>query len=100
MGVQRGSRIGAKRPPICTAILLCDSVIRDDETQKTSIIGIFDTFYVESLPGRTSPCMIFLRLVDGVGRFAITAEVQVQLTGWFYSDPRRPGIRQSFKKNK
>jgi hypothetical protein len=75
MGADRVKSMSVKKLPTCAAILLCDSVIRDEVTHKTSVIGIFDTFYVESLPGQTSRCAIFLRLVDGVGRFAITAEV-------------------------
>ena len=76
MGAKQGEKKATKRLPNCAAMLLCDAVIREEVTHKTSVIGIFDTFCVESLPGRTTPCTIFLRLVDGVGRFSLTAEVQ------------------------
>ena len=64
-----------KPPPVCKAILLCDNVTRDRTTGKSSVIGIFDTFLVSSLPGSTSPCKLFLALVDGIGEYTIRAEV-------------------------
>ena len=64
-----------KRTPICKAILLCDQVIRDEATHKSSVIGIFDTALVASFPGPTPPCKIFLLLAGGVGSYSITAEV-------------------------
>ncbi len=62
--------------PKCAALLLCDAVTRDDDSRKTNILGVFDTFRLESVPGSTVRCMIFLRLTDMTGRFSITAEVQ------------------------
>jgi hypothetical protein len=76
MGTKQNSKEATKKPPTCAAMLICDSVIRDEITRKTSVIGIFDTFCLESFPGQTTPCTIYLRLVDGIGRFAISAEVQ------------------------
>jgi len=70
-----GQKRNAKATPVCRAILLCDEVIRDETTHKSSVIGIFDTFRLASLPGPTPPCKIFLRLADGVGTHSITAEV-------------------------
>jgi len=67
--------MAAKPPPVCKVILLCDEVLRDPVTNKTSVIGIFDTFVVPSFPGSTSPCTAFLKLVDAFGEFTITAEI-------------------------
>ncbi len=64
-----------KPPPVCKAILLCDEVIRDPDTHKTSVIGIFDTLLVPSFPFVLQPCTVFLSLVDVIGEFALTAEV-------------------------
>jgi hypothetical protein len=75
MDSKQGRKKASKTPPACGVILLCDAVIRDEATHKSSVIGIFDTFVLQSLPGQTSPCGLFLHLVDAVGRFAITAEV-------------------------
>jgi Family of unknown function (DUF6941) len=76
MGAKQSQKKATKTKPVCQAMLLCDTVIRDESTHKTTVVGIFDTFYLISLPGYTSRCMIFLRLVDAVGRFEITAEVR------------------------
>ena len=35
-----------KPPPVCKAILLCDTVLVDIESGRTSVIGITDTFRV------------------------------------------------------
>jgi hypothetical protein len=75
MVAKRGPEKLMKVLPKCAALLLCDAVTRDDVSRKTSVIGVFDTFRLESVPGSTARCMIFLRLVDMTGRFAITAEV-------------------------
>jgi len=71
-----GRTTGANPAPFCQAILLCDDVKRDERTNKTSIIGIFDTFCVPTLPSLTPPCKLFLLLVDAVGKYTLTAEVR------------------------
>jgi hypothetical protein len=76
MGAKQSQRKATKTKPSCQAVLLYDTVIRDESTHNTTVVGIFDTFYLISLPGYTSRCMIFLQLVDAVGRFEITAEVR------------------------
>ncbi len=68
-------KTGVKPALTCRAMLLCDAVIRDESTHKSSVIGIFDTFVLESMPGSTPPSKLFLLLGDGVGRYSITAEV-------------------------
>ncbi|MEX2287515.1 MAG: hypothetical protein WD648_10535 [Planctomycetaceae bacterium] len=63
-------------PPICKAILLCDSTIVEAGTGKVSIIGVFGQFTVLQLPGRLSPFTVFLQLIEGVGRYDIVVEFQ------------------------
>lgn len=65
----------SKPPPVCKAILLCDHVIRDAMTGKASLIGIFDAFGLERVPGRTQPVTAFLQLIEGVGSYVLTVEV-------------------------
>jgi hypothetical protein len=72
---------GVKRPPTCAAILLCDDVVRDQFTQKSSVIGTFDTFVLSEVPGETAPCTIFLRLLDAIGEESITVEIHDQSAG-------------------
>ena len=76
MASKSGQKSGVKPTPVCKAFLLCDEVIRDETTHKTSVIGIFDTFCLASVPGPTAPAKIFLVLAGALGRYSITAEVQ------------------------
>lgn len=66
---------GSKPPPVCKAILLCDQVIRDAMTGKASLIGIFDAFRLETVPGHTRPVTAFLQLIEGIGSYILTVEV-------------------------
>jgi hypothetical protein len=80
-----------KARPACAAILLCDLVIRDEETQKSSIIGMFDTFVLRQIPGETEVCAVFLRLTNVIGHQAISAEIHDSAAGLvlFRSSPAR-----------
>jgi hypothetical protein len=81
MGSTRDATKAKKSLPICQSLLLCDSVIRDEMTHKTTVIGIFDTFYLPDFPGETPACMVFLRLRGTGGRFRIGAEVHDRENG-------------------
>lgn len=59
----------------CQAILLCESVIRDEFTHKTTIVGILDTFFVERFPGYTFPSTVYARLLGVVGIHVVSVEV-------------------------
>jgi hypothetical protein len=76
--------------PKGAAILLCEAVNRDHVSGKTNVLGIFDTFCLESMPGSTVRCTIFLRVVDIKGRFAISAEVHDKERGLVLF--RSPGV--------
>ena len=67
---------GKKPPPRCKAILLCDQVMLDAVTRKTSLIGVFDSFYLRQFPGPTHQFCVFLQLVDGIDTCVLTADVQ------------------------
>ncbi len=67
---------GKKPPPRCKAILLCDQVMLDAMTRKTSLIGVFDSFHLRQFPGPTHQFCIFLQLVDGIETCVLTADVQ------------------------
>lgn len=65
-----------KRETVMRGFMACDAVSRD-QTGKSSIHGLFDIIYLDSLPGAFKPFCLFLRLmgtegmrsirVDGVG---------------------------------
>jgi hypothetical protein len=72
---------GTKPPPNSKAILLCDQVIVDAMTRKTSLIGLFDGFTLPRYPVQLPPFWAFLQLVDGIGQYTLTVEVHDLLDG-------------------
>jgi hypothetical protein len=64
-----------KPPPVCKAILLCDTVIQDAFTGKVSLIGLFEGFILRSMPGVTVPVIAFLQLIEGIGQYSLKVEV-------------------------
>jgi hypothetical protein len=63
-----------KPPPRCKAILLCDLVIVDVATRKTSLIGIFDRFTAPQFPTAVGPFYAYVQMVEGIGRYEIVVE--------------------------
>lgn len=63
-------------PPKCKAILLCNQAIVDARTGKISIIGVFEDFYLDQMPGTTWPFTVFMQLTDGIGTYEIWVEIQ------------------------
>lgn len=72
---------GVNPAPLCQAILLCDEVTRDEASGKTTVVGIFDTFYVPSFPGATVPCKVFLLLTGMAGNYNLVAEIHDPMRG-------------------
>lgn len=67
---------GQKPPPKCKAILLCDQIIVDRLTGKTSLIGIFEHFNLQTLPAFTPQVMAFIQLTSGIGKYMLRVEVE------------------------
>ncbi len=44
------------------AFLLCDSVMRDSQSGKTVLTGIFDRIWVRSIPAAHSSCAVYFRI--------------------------------------
>lgn len=66
---------GKKPPPECKAILMCDQIIVDAMTGKSSLIGLFDRFTLIKFPVQLPPFWVFLQLVDGIGRYGLLVEI-------------------------
>jgi hypothetical protein len=64
-----------KPPPTCKAILLCDTVLVDIESGRTSVVGITDTFTLAEFPGETNSFFVYLFLTGGIGGYTITVEI-------------------------
>src|SRR5207302_304995 len=65
-----------KPPPHCKAILLCDHTIVEAMTGKVSIIGTFDSFFVQELPGTLIAFTVYLLLTEGHEDYSIVVEIQ------------------------
>lgn len=66
----------SKKPlPKCKALLLCDRCIIEERTHRISLINVFGTFRLASLPGRSPEFAVFVQLVDGIGRYQL--EIQI-----------------------
>ena len=66
---------GRRPPPVCKAILLCDSVNMDDSTELADILGVFSKLGLERFPSPIPPFIVYLQLTNGVGRYRLTVEV-------------------------
>jgi hypothetical protein len=57
-------------PPIPSvlAMLLCDQIIIDAQSQKKSLIGIFDNFNALTFPAMTN-CAVYAKLADAEGAY-------------------------------
>jgi len=55
------------QPPAVLAMILCDQVITDVETNKKSLIGIFDQVEAVALPCVVHELHVYLSLTDGHG---------------------------------
>ena len=60
--------------PIPLAILLCDDSIRDSDTKKITLVGIFDQIKAKEFPTTYRPVSIYLRLIDAEGIYKFRIE--------------------------
>jgi len=57
----------AGRAPTLVAILVCDLIIRDEQTHNVSVIGIFNTIHASEFPTMHARLHVFISLTDGRG---------------------------------
>ncbi len=59
-------------PPVLLPIIICDQVILDARTNKTSIISAFETISAPKYPARHGRLAVFCQLTNGRGKAKIT----------------------------
>jgi hypothetical protein len=59
------------QPPEVLAMILCDQVITDVETNKKSLIGLFDQVETLTLPCVIHELHVYLSLTDGHGALSV-----------------------------
>jgi len=55
-------------PPILLALLLCDTIIREEGSHKYSLIGTFNSIFARAFPFIHSSFSVYLALTDGRGQ--------------------------------
>ncbi|MEK6712230.1 MAG: hypothetical protein AABZ64_16805 [Nitrospinota bacterium] len=60
--------------PVLLAMLVCEQVITDKDTDKKSLIGIFDRLHVRTFPV-PFPMTVFARITDGKGKYEMKLEL-------------------------
>ncbi len=56
--------------PMGLALLVCDTIIQEKQTNKRSLIGLFDRLYTKNLPCVHPSLSIFVSLTSGRGDYA------------------------------
>lgn len=59
--------------PRVDAVLLCDSVIRDADTSKATLVGVFTAIWAKEFPALHSPVVVYVvfRDIDKSNRFRV-----------------------------
>ena len=65
---------GGNRPVLLT-ILVCDTILRDEQSKKLSLIGLFNRISASQFPCRHMEMHVFVSLTDGHG----TCQAQLRL---------------------
>jgi hypothetical protein len=60
--------------PVLLAMLICEQVITDKDTNKKSLIGIFDRLHVPEFP-MLFPMTVFARIADARGKYPMKLEL-------------------------
>lgn len=69
-------RRAPRKPPRCTAILLCERAIFNKETEKNSVVEVQDTIPVWQVPTSVGPLMAYARFDGGIGGYTVRFEIQ------------------------
>jgi len=60
--------------PVLLAMLVCEQVITDKDTNKKSLIGIFDQLHIREFPASFS-MTVFARIADAKGKYSLKLEL-------------------------
>ena len=61
--------------PVLKAMLICDQVIRDGETNKASLIGLFDNILAHTFPTTHPMLTVYARIADAEGEYNFKLEL-------------------------
>jgi len=58
---------GSSPAPICQAIVVCDNIIREENTRKLSLMGLFNSIKVSAFPTRHTRMHVYVSLTNYIG---------------------------------
>jgi hypothetical protein len=71
-----GERGAGRAPtPVVHAVLICDYTIRDGETGKVSVVGIFDRIFAADFPALHPGVFVYVNMADVEGEYTIGLEL-------------------------
>ena len=67
--------------PLLLAILVCDDIIRDEETHKATLVGLFNRITAHQFPCRHPQMSVFVSLTNGHGECSAELRLVQRSTG-------------------
>ena len=79
--------------PSLTAMLVCDTTLRDAETGKVSLIGIFERIWAGAFPATHGSLSVYAKIADAEGEYAFRLDLvhlgTLQVAGQVQTPPMR-----------
>jgi hypothetical protein len=72
---ERQKPIQSAATPVVYAVLICDYTIRDGETGKVSVVGIFDRIHVSDFPAFHPGLFVYVNIADAEGDYTMGLEL-------------------------
>lgn len=83
----------SSRPlPHCKALLLCEKVTESVITGKITLHNLIEAFQSRVFPGRSTRFVAFLQVYDGIGRYALSVEINDLTDGSTIAETRLPDL--------
>ena len=70
-----------KSSPLGLALIICDTVIADENTKKKSLIGIFNRLWAVSFPCRHPEFHVFVSITGGHGKYRFVLQCVNETNG-------------------
>jgi hypothetical protein len=71
-GRTAGGGVAVSQPPEVLAMILCDMIITDNESNKKSLIGLFDRVESPAMPCLVNELHVYVCLTDGHGSLPVS----------------------------
>lgn len=58
-------------------MLVCDSIITEAQTNKKTLVGVFDTWHVPQTPFTIGPFWVYIKMTDATGKYIFRLKLVV-----------------------